>query len=461
MLVVNGVNVSFGSTLLLCRRCVLGFACVVLLIGGGIARAEEASGREAFVSWARSNAVPLRSIESGPRQEEWKRLKPIIGSARVVALGEPAHGVHQSLALRNRLFEFLVEEAGFTALATESSFSEAGVVSDFIAGSVAAMPQLGFVPSAEDEEILLWMRAYNADPAHVRKLRFYGIDLGLGGLGNSYPSPPPLRAALGFLTKTIPDDVAPLRTKLEPHLARLPGPGNGPPVYSSVEQNELTGAIEDLIGLLERNRPRLIAVSSKQAYELAHRSAVVARQADKVFRVSPPDARPGQIPPGAWRSATARDAGMADNVLWALGQEGPTGRVLVFAHNAHVKNAPTQGGLWDAFERPPGAMGQYLRQSLGADLLVVGSCAAYPVDGPPRSTKGAESLDDALTRAGSNPFIIDLRSAGMPALAASWLTTPKALTANNDSFLILPPRPAFDLLFVGDRLTPIVPPKAR
>lgn len=39
---------------------------------------------------------------------------------------------------------------------------------------------------------------------------------------------------------------------------------------------------------------------------------------------------------------------MAENVLWALGQEGTAGRVLVVAHNVHVQGAPTAGGPWDA-----------------------------------------------------------------------------------------------------------------
>lgn len=310
-------------------RVALAGVCLMLLAATGLSRADDGAAREAFVSWARSNAIPLHSIEAGARHDDWQRLKPLIGSARVVALGEPSHGVHESLAFRNRMFQFLVEELGFTAIATESSFTDASVVSEFIAGNSAVVPRLGFLPSAEDEELLLWMKAYNADSAHARKLRFYGIDLGLGGLGNSYPSPAPVRAALGYLAKTIPDESAPLRVKLEPHLARLPGPGNGPPVYSIAEHDELTGAIEDLVGFLDRNRPKLIALSSRQDYESAHRNAIVARQADQVFRVSPADARPGGIPPGAWKAATARDTAMADNALWALAQEGPAGRLLL------------------------------------------------------------------------------------------------------------------------------------
>lgn len=57
------------------------------------------------------------------------------------------------------------------------------------------------------------------------------------------------------------------------------------------------------------------------------------------------------MPPGAWSAMSARDAAMADNVRWVLSREGPGGRVLVFAHNQHVKNAPTEGGVWISLER--------------------------------------------------------------------------------------------------------------
>src|SRR5262249_28672883 len=145
--------------------------------------------------------------------------------------------------------KFLVEQIGFTAIATETSFTDSRAISEFIAGKSETIPSIGQLPSAEDQELLLWLRAYNADSGHLHKLRFYGIDLGLSGLGNGYPSPAPIRTALGYAVKTIPEAAVPLRAKLEPYLARLPGPGNKPPSFSSAEHDSLTGLIEDLIGL--------------------------------------------------------------------------------------------------------------------------------------------------------------------------------------------------------------------
>jgi erythromycin esterase len=148
---------------------------------------------------------------------------------------------------------------------------------------------------------------------------------------------------------------------------------------------------------------------------------------------------------------------MAENVRWVLAREGPAGRVLVFAHNAHVKNAPTEGGVWRAFARPPRAMGQYLRAALGRDVVLVGASGGA---GDERSGTAADAggVDEALElvagRTGARAFVLDLRTAGGNPGAAAWLAGRRSLRANGGTFLTLSPGVAFDaLVFVG-ALTP-------
>src|SRR5688500_3991761 len=68
--------------------------------------------KAAFERWAAANAIPLASLEPGTTTTDLRRVGAIIGSARIVALGEPTHGAHEPLAFRNRLFRYLVEELG-------------------------------------------------------------------------------------------------------------------------------------------------------------------------------------------------------------------------------------------------------------------------------------------------------------------------------------------------------------
>ena len=133
---------------------------------------------ESFVRWATAHAVPIRSVEPGTGFDDLRRLQPIIGNARIVALGEPTHGAHEPLAFRNRLFQYLVEELGFTAIAIESGLAESRRIFDFVAGGPGADgPDAarkvvrenltwGFGSFEENEELVRWIRAYNADTTH-------------------------------------------------------------------------------------------------------------------------------------------------------------------------------------------------------------------------------------------------------------------------------------------------------
>ena len=83
------------------------FLAAVLLSTTTTAHSQE-DDLTAFVEWAKERAIPLSGVESGHGFDDLRPLEPLIGKARVVVLGENAHGVHEFLSFRNRLFEFLV-----------------------------------------------------------------------------------------------------------------------------------------------------------------------------------------------------------------------------------------------------------------------------------------------------------------------------------------------------------------
>ena len=79
--------------------------------------------RDEFLGWARDNARPIGAIGQAEKPESWEPLRAIVGDARVVALGEPLHGFHGPLAVRNQVVQYLVKELGFTAVALETGLS--------------------------------------------------------------------------------------------------------------------------------------------------------------------------------------------------------------------------------------------------------------------------------------------------------------------------------------------------
>lgn len=408
----------------------------------------------AFVDWARPRVVPLQDFPSNAATAE--RVGDIVGSARMVSFGEPAHGAHEPLAFRNRLFQFLVEHRGFTAIALESGFNEARLVNDYVLGGEGDPREIaragltwGFGGFAENVELLQWMRAYNADRVRGRQVRFYGIDLTGGDSAARFAkSSLALEDALSYLTRADARLAARAREAVAPFVDRF-----SLEKYRSLSADErraLQSAIEDVIALFSAARRRLIAASSESEYEWALRSIIVAKQLETLFRLSPANVSATGVVAEFQQAAAARDAAMADNALWSLQREGPSGRVLVFAHNAHIMNAPLRGGLWNVYAQPPSVMGQHLRTTLGKDLVIIGTSSSTNGPGLPAAPSEAASIDAALARLGLPHFILDLRAA--PHTTIPWLQHLQSLRANFTTEMEVSLPDAFDALVYFDQL---------
>jgi erythromycin esterase len=434
------------------RRFIAG---ALVVIASAAASAQQTA--EPFARWAVIHAVPIRSVEPGGDVADLRQLAPVIGTARVIALGEPAHGAHEPLAFRNRLFQYLVEERGFTAIAIESGLPESRRIQDFVEGgpgdAVAIVRDnlsYGFGTLQENAELVQWMRTYNAGPAHRRHVRFYGVDLSIGGPRGNTPTPVALEAVVAYLLRVDRVSAQRAQATLKPFLTQLPGAAS----LSAAEHSRLSAAIDDIMAVLARNRRMFIAATSDADYDWAERNAVVARQAEREFRVALPAAPVAAILPGDWRAAEERNRAMADNVRWVLAQEGPAGRVLVFAHNAHVMNAHLEGGIWNAFERAPNAMGLYLRSRLGNDLVIIGTSSTASPPGLAAWVPDAGNIDAALARVGLPRFVLDLRASRADRAVTAWLAQRRTLRANFTTTLTLSPGKAFDALVFMESLTP-------
>lgn len=155
----------------------------------------------------------------------------------------------------------------------------------------------------------------------------------------------------------------------------------------------------------------------------------------------------------AWKLVNLRDSAMAENALWALAREGPQGKVLVFAHNAHVMNAAITGGIWDAFERAPASMGQSLRAALNDALVIVGTSSAGNGPGLPPASAYLDGVDAVLASLGQPRFFLDLRAARGNRAVTTWLAERRPLRANFTTYLTVSPGAAFDALLFVDTLT--------
>ena len=384
-------------------------------------------------------------------------LCALVGHAPIVALGEPGHGAHEPLAWRNRLFFYLATHCGFTAIAIETAFSESRAVHDFVLGGPGSAAEVsrrclswGFGEYAENAALIQWMRNYNLREAGRRKLQFYGIDLSGADNDSGFPHGGiTLVQVMDYLQRAAPLESQNLRVALEPLLQRVWAVG-----YARLARAHDSGldiALGSLNAYLAHHAGALHRSSSTSEYDWAVRNLVVARRLSQLFALNGGSLTADMgMGPDEYKEVNARDAAMADNVLWVKRQEGKVGRILVFAHNAHVMDGGLQGGIWAAFKQPPRMMGEHLRAALGESLVIIGTSAAQSGAGLPAGMRLDNDVDDALADVGPSLFVLDLRGAQ----GLDWMRETHSLRANFSSNLDINLKHAFDALVFIRSVTP-------
>lgn len=430
----------------------------------------------AFLAWTKKHALTLKTLDPGAPMRELSPLRSVAGEARVVGLGESARRVHEFYQLRSRLFRFLVEEMGFTALIMETGFAEASILNEYVLGRIEEPVQwqegftFGFGDEKELQALLRWMRTYNQDSRHARKVHFYGMDSMV-----VYSNPATaLKKAFSYLDRVDNSfRSSPIRSELLAIAGRMDGSGKSRRdmhvslakyVKLPVEQrNAYTVRVMDLLNLLESNRIAYIERSSDEDYTWAHQFAVAAKQLDTQYRLAATTVQPGrELNPADVPAAifAARDRAMFDNVLWALQREGNDGRVALWAHNAHIskKSVPgdrsTEGGVFAAGPR----LGMFLDAKFGPRYINIGTTFYEGMSGwqPERAPAACGTIDRELNRVGPPLFILNLAAAGRAKVADEWFASPRLINADNPKAAYRVRLPAaWDVLVFIRRISPV------
>ncbi|MGW0550641.1 erythromycin esterase family protein [Streptomyces altiplanensis] len=139
-----------------------------------------------------------------------------------------------------------------------------------------------------------------------------------------------------------------------PAWARLP----------TAEQDALSAALTRLLIRFRSVEPLYVSRGGRSGYDIALRRLEGARHADYTFRALA-DLFAGK---GLTADTSARDAYMAESVLWHLERFEPGTRVVLAAHNAHIQKTPVSfDGRLTGFP-----MGQHLHRALGDDYVALG-----------------------------------------------------------------------------------------
>ena len=330
---------------------------------------------EAVINWLRANAIPLSTVEAEHGFSDMRPLKAVVGNARIVALGEATHGTREFFQLKHRMLEFLVTEMGFSIFAIEANMPEAEAVNQFVlegkGDPAAALAGLYFWTWNTQEvlDMIQWMRRYNQDPSHPRKIKFYGFDM----------QTPTVAAhnTLAYFESVDPEYAKSIEA-----------------ILSGSDSN--AAAVEEALKRFDNRRQDYIQHSGASAYHWARQNLQIVSQA-KQLRAEK-------------EGPSIRDRFMADNVKWILDTEGPGAKIVLWAHNGHVCANGYSGG---------GQMGAHLRRIYGEEMVIFGfafnqgSFRAVDLGKGLRdftvSPAPQGSLDATLAQIGEPIYAVDLR----------------------------------------------------
>jgi len=126
---------------------------------------------------------PISSLSASAPFDDLRPLGKLLKDTRVVGVGEATHGTSEFCTMKHRLFRYLVEEQGFTVFGLEASMPDCIAMDDYVLNGKgdpkAAVINQGFWTWSTQEmlDLIEWMRAYNLDPKHKKKLRVIGFDM--------------------------------------------------------------------------------------------------------------------------------------------------------------------------------------------------------------------------------------------------------------------------------------------
>ena len=378
-------------------------------------------------NWLKGEAISFSLDSPEAINSAVDRLIASCGEAvELLGFGEALHGGKDILFLRNRLFQRLVEVHGYTAIATESSFPRARWVNEYVAGrgpaSYKDIQETGFSHGfgrlEANQELVEWMRAYNAGSSQRATLRFYGFDSPTEMTVSDSPRQV-LHFVLDYLASVDRDGSQERRERIDPLLSRDSEWDNPAALADPSKSIGLTPAAsalraetEDLITELHVRRPELVAKSEEGRYLEAAQYASVARQLLSYHAALARTSRERVA-----GLLGIRDAMMADNLEYKVSRERGRGKVLAFAHNTHLQRgkARWQWGT-DLYTWWPA--GSHLGEIFGQRYVVIGSAigdSAANGIGPPE----AGTLEARLTAMpGPARFVPTHKGKELPAISS-------------------------------------------
>lgn len=273
---------------------------------------------------------PLRTYEAdGGDTRDLNVLDRLIGSSKVVALGEVSHGSSEIFKMKNRIIQYLAANKGFDVFSIEANMPESYKVNDYsVRGEgdphklIAGM----YFWTWRTEEVLdmvKWMRKFNQPQ---KSIEFTGFDM-------------------QFYEGAVDELIDAFK-------------GNA-------EAQDKISALNEMLGKIRassRNNRGLIAVGKEEMEEVKSLLSFLKSSVETSFQTQDKEWLLQNITIIEQylgkNSFLWRDKCMADNLLW-IKNNNPESKFIIWAHNAHIQKTNEM-------------MGDHLSQKLGDDYKTFG-----------------------------------------------------------------------------------------
>ena len=389
------------------------------------APAQPSAKQAAVEQWIKTSAIPLSTVQAGNGFADMEPLAKIVGSARIVALGEATHGTHEFFQLKHRMLEFLATRMGFTIFSIEANMPEAYRLNDYVLngkGDPAELLKGMYFWTWDTKEVLemiQWMREFNR--SGKGRIEFTGFDMQTPTIAAQIVS--------DFASKNDPDYLPVIQQAVSP-------------------LEDAAGKIRwsEILDHLKSSQPAYLAKgASPNDVDWAIQNANIVLQCMQM--------KSGEI---------TRDRAMAENVKWIL-DHSPGAKIVLWAHNFHVGQTP-------------GAMGAELRRTYGNQMVVFGFAfnqgSFQAIDqgiGLRNFTVAAApagSFDATLAASGIPIFALDLKRVPADSSVAAWMKGPHETRsigavyseeAAANYFHDISPQATFDAILFVERTTAALP----
>jgi len=136
---------------------------------------------DAQIHWLKSNISLLATTDPKASLSDLAPLHDIIGSTKIVGLGEATHGSHECFQMKQRIVEDLAKNFGFTIVAVEADMVQAAAINNYVLHGIGNPDELLRSPyfwnwnTDEMLDLVKWMHGFNASDAGHLQFCGYGI----------------------------------------------------------------------------------------------------------------------------------------------------------------------------------------------------------------------------------------------------------------------------------------------